>query len=132
MAQQDCSARWKFFPALLILPLLLSSCASFKDILPVTIKTVEVERQIPVQNRPRPVSLNDIHFYVITEDTFEEFRQRFVKENGDFLFYALSVRDYETLALNMVEIKRFLEQQKQIIIYYEKAVKPKDNQEKGT
>jgi len=100
--------------------------------LPVTIKTVEVERQIPVQNRPRPVSLNDIHFYVVTEDTFEEFRQRFVAENGDFLFYALSVRDYETLALNMVEIKRFLEQQKQIIIYYEKAVKPKDNQEKGT
>ena len=132
MAQQDCSARWRFFLALSILPLLLSSCASFKDILPVTIKTVEVERQIPVQNRPRPVSLNDIHFYVITEDTFEEFRQRFVKENGDFLFYALSVRDYETLALNMVEIKRFLEQQKQIIIYYEKAVKPKDNQEKGT
>ena len=115
----------------MLLPLLLSSCTSFKDILPVTIKTVEVERQIPTQNRPRPVSLNDIHFYVVTEDTFEEFQQRFVEENGDFLFYALSVRDYETLALNMVEIKRFLEQQKQIIIYYEKAVKPKDNQEKG-
>ena len=131
MAQQNCSARWRLFPALLLLPLLLSSCTSFKDILPVTIKTVEVERQIPVQNRPRPVSLNDIHFYVVTEDTFEEFRQRFVAENGDLLFYALSVRDYETLALNMVEIKRFLEQQKQIIIFYEKAIKPKDNQEKG-
>ena len=126
MAQQNCSARWRFFPALLLLPLLLSSCTSFKDILPVTIKTVEVERQIPVQNRPRPVSLNDIHFYVVTEDTFEEFRQRFVAENGDFLFYALSVRDYETLALNMAELKRFLEQQKQVIIYYEKAVAPKE------
>jgi len=94
--------------------------------LPVTIKTVEVERQIPVQNRPRPVSLNDIHFYVVTEDTFEEFRQRFVAENGDFLFYAISVRDYATLALNMAELKRFVEQQKQIIIYYEKAVAPKE------
>ena len=126
MAQQNCSARWRLFPALLLLPLLLSSCTSFKDILPVTIKTVEVERQIPVQNRPRPVSLNDIHFYVVTEDTFEEFRQRFVAENGDFLFYALSVRDYETLALNMAELKRFLEQQKQVIVYYEKAVAPKE------
>ena len=124
MAQQNCSARWRFFPALLLLPLLLSSCASFQDILPVTIKTVEVERKIPVQNRPRPVSLNDIHFYVVTENTLEEFRQRFVEENGDFLFYALSVRDYETLALNMAEIKRFLEQQNQILIYYEKAVAP--------
>ena len=37
----------------------------------------------------------------------------------------LSVRDYETLAINMAEIKRYIEQQKQIIIYYEKAVSPK-------
>tara|TARA_R110001606_G_scaffold10373_1_gene44363 strand:- start:107 stop:400 length:294 start_codon:yes stop_codon:yes gene_type:complete len=87
---------------------------------------VEVERKIPVQNRPRPVTLNNIHFYVVTEDTFKQFKARFEKENGDFLFYALSVRDYETLALNMAELKRFLRQQKEIIVYYEKAVKPKD------
>ena len=93
--------------------------------MPLEIRTVEVERKIPVQNRPRPVSLNNLHFYVVTEDTFEAFKQRFVKQNGDLLFYAISVRDYETLALNMAELKRFIQQQKQIIIYYEKAVKPK-------
>tara|TARA_Y100000296_G_C5094002_1_gene216377 strand:+ start:409 stop:642 length:234 start_codon:yes stop_codon:yes gene_type:complete len=69
--------------------------------------------------------MNDIYFYVVTEQNFEEFKERFVKENGDFLFYALSVRDYETLALNMAEIKRYIQQQKEIIIYYEKAVAPK-------
>ena len=31
----------------------------------------------------------------------------------------------------MSELKRFIEQQKQIIIYYEEAVKPKQNEEKG-
>jgi hypothetical protein len=61
--------------------------------------------------------MNDVHFYVVTEDTFDEFKERFIKENGDFLFYALSVRDYETIALNMSELKRFIDQQKQIIIY---------------
>ena len=71
------------------------------------------------------MSMNNIHFYVVTEQNFEDFKQRFVEENGDFLFYALSVRDYETLALNMAEIKRYILQQKQIIIYYEKAVAPK-------
>lgn len=70
--------------------------------------------------------MNDIHFYVVTEDTFEEFKKRFSKENGDFLFYAISVRDYETLALNMSELKRFIQQQKELIIYYEKAVAPKE------
>ena len=110
----------------MLLPLLLSSCTSFKKILPIEIKTVEVERKIPTQNRPRPVKLSNLHFYVVTEDTFKAFKQRFEKENGDLLFYAISVRDYETLALNMAELKRFIQQQKQIIIYYEKAVKPKD------
>ena len=67
---------------------------------------------------PRPINMNDIKFYVVTIDTFEEFKARFEKDNGEFLFYAISVRDYETLALNMAEIKRYIEQQKQIIIYY--------------
>ena len=111
---------------MLLLPLLLliSGCGSWRDVLQVEVKTVEVERKIPTQNQPRPVKMNDVHFYVVTEDTFDEFKERFIKENGDFLFYALSVRDYETIALNMSELKRFIDQQKQIIIYYEKAVKP--------
>jgi hypothetical protein len=123
MALKSCSSASKLCLALFLLPL-LSSCSGFKKILPVEIKTVEIERQIPVQSRPRPISLNDIHFYVVTEDTFPAFKKRFVKENGDLLFYALSVRDYETLAMNMAELKRFLAQQKHIILYYEKAVAP--------
>ena len=118
----------RLVPLSLILPILLlsSGCGYFKNPLKtIEIKTVEVERVIPTQNRPRPMSMNDIHFYVVTEQNFEEFKERFVKENGDFLFYALSVRDYETLALNMAEIKRYILQQKEIIIYYEKAVTPK-------
>ena len=122
----------RLVPLSLILPLLLlsSGCGYFKNPLKtIEIKTVEVERVIPTQNRPRPISMNDIHFYVVTEQNFEEFKERFVKENGDFLFYALSVRDYETLALNMAEIKRYIQQQKEIIIYYEKAVAPKPKKE---
>ena len=74
--------------------------------------------------------MGDIYFYIVTEDTFDEFKERFVKEQGDFLFYAISVRDYETIALNMAELKRYIEQQQLIIIYYEKAVAPKPKKEK--
>ena len=118
----------RLVPLSLILPILLlsSGCGYFKNPLKtIEIKTVEVERVIPTQNRPTAMSMNDIYFYVVTEDTFEDFKQRFLEENGDFLFYSLSVRDYETLALNMAEIKRYIQQQKEIIIYYEKAVAPK-------
>ena len=102
---------------LLVTLLLTSGCSYFKNPLKqIEIKTVEVERVIPTQNRPRPVDLNDIYFYVVTEQNFEEFKNRFVKENGDLVGYVLSVRDYETLALNMAEIKRYIQQQKQIQI----------------
>jgi hypothetical protein len=92
--------------------------------MPLEVRTVEVERKIPTQNRPRSVKLSDLHFYVVTEDTFAAFKARFVKQNGDFLFYAISVRDYEALGMNMAEL------QKQLIIYYEKAVAPREKKEK--
>ena len=118
--------------ALTLLPLLLlsSGCSTWNPLKKIEIKTVEVERVIPTQNRPRPVNMNDIHFYVVTEQNFEDFKKRFIKENGDLVGYVLSVRDYETLALNMAELKRYLIQQKEIIVYYEKAVAPKSKEKK--
>ena len=118
----------RLVPLSLILPILLlsSGCGYFKNPLKtIEIKTVEVERVIPTQNRPTAMSMNDIYFYVVTEQNFEEFKKRFAEENGDLVGYVLSVRDYETLALNMADIKRYIQQQKEIIIYYEKAVAPK-------
>ena len=111
--------------SLLLLCLLLSSCSSWPKLKQIEIKTVEVERVIPTQNRPRALDLNNIQWFVVTDQNFEGFKTRYMKQNGSFLFYAISVRDYETLAINMAEIKRYIEQQKQIIIYYEKAVAPK-------
>ena len=123
---------WKNSLALLLLPLILlsSGCTTWNPLKRIEIKTVEVDRVIPTQNRPRPVKMNDIYFYVVTEQNFEEFKKRFVKENGDLVGYVLSVRDYETLALNMAELKRYLIQQKEIIVYYEKAVAPKPKEKK--
>jgi len=111
--------------SLLLLCLLVSSCSTWNPLKTIEIKTVEVERKIPIQNRPKQLDMNDINFYVVTEQNFEEFKARFSKENGDLVGYVLSVRDYETLALNMAEIKRYIEQQKSIIVYYEEAIKPK-------
>jgi leucyl aminopeptidase (aminopeptidase T) len=111
--------------SLTLLCLLLSSCGSWPKLRQIEVQTVEVDRVIPTQVRPQQVNLHDITWFVVTDQNFESFKARYTKQNGAFLFYAISVRDYETLALNMAEIKRYLDQQKQIIIYYEKAVAPK-------
>ena len=116
--------------SLLLLSLIVSSCTSWPKFTQIEVQTVEVERNIPIQNRPRQLNLSNITWYVVTEENFEEFKKRYEKENGMFLFYVISVRDYETLSLNMAEIKRYIEQQKQIIIYYEKAIIPEKEEKK--
>ena len=111
--------------SLILLCLLLGSCSLWPKLRQIEVKTIEVDRVIPTQTRPQPINLHDITWFVVTEQNFKDFKARYMKQNGTFLFYAISVRDYETLALNMAEIKRYVDQQRQIIIYYEKAVAPK-------
>ena len=106
----------------------MSSCSTWNRLTRIEVQTIEVERQIPIQNRPVRLELHNIKWFVVTEQNFEEFKEKYIKQNGEFLFFAISVRDYETLALNMADIKRYIKQQKQIIIYYEKALSPKEEE----
>ena len=51
-----------------------------------------------------------------------------LKKNGGDSYVAISIKDYENLSDNFAELKRYIEQQKAIIVYYEKAVKPKEEE----
>ena len=112
--------------SLLLLTLLLSSCGYLrKPEKEIIVKTVEVQKIIPIQPQPKPVDMIDVKFYVVTEENYEEFKEKFMKTNNDYVFYAVSVHDYENLAFNMAELYRYIRQQKEIMIYYEKAVEVK-------
>ncbi len=117
--------------SLLLLTLLLSSCGYLrKPEKEIVVQTVEVQKIVPVQPRPKPVDMTDVKFYVVTEENYEEFKEKFMKTNNDFVFYVVSVHDYENLALNMSELFRYIKQQKEIVIYYEEAVKVKPQEKK--
>ena len=112
--------------SLLLLTLLLSSCGYLrKPEKEIVIKTLEVQKIVPIQPQPKPVDMIDVKFYVVTEENYEEFKEKFMKTNNDYVFYAVSVHDYENLAFNMAELYRYIRQQKEIMIYYEKAVEVK-------
>ena len=102
--------------------LILTGCSGLRQ--STEIKTVtKIEKiTIPVVARPKPVQLNDVRVYVVNADIYEEFVKEFTEENGELAFVALSMKDYENLALNVAEMRRYINQQKQIIVYYEKAV----------
>ena len=112
--------------SLLLLTLLLSSCGYIrKPEKEIVVKTIEVQKIVPIQPQPKPVDMIDVKFYVVTEENYEEFKEKFMKTNNDYVFYAVSVHDYENLAFNMAELYRYIRQQKEIMIYYEEAVKVK-------
>jgi len=105
----------------LVLLLLISSGCS---LIPpkVEVQTKFVEKQIPIQGHPKGVTMYPLQFYAVTEENFEEFKEKFQKENADLVYFAMSVPDYENLSLNIGELKRYIEQQKTIIIYYEQSI----------
>ena len=114
--------------SLLLVTTLLSGCASFwkpeKEIVTVT---KLVERQIPTVPHPKAVQMNEIKIYVVSpEENFEDFKKEFEAKNGADSYVAISIKDYENLGKNFAELRRYIEQQKQIILYYEEAVKPSE------
>ena len=118
--------KWIVFSSLLSL-LLLSSCSWTPEKQIVT-KAEVYTPTINIVPRPEPLELKNADIIVITEKNLEETIQRVKDMQGSFVVYALDPKSFEALAINMEQIKLYIEKQKQIILYYEKAVKPKEKE----
>ena len=127
--QQTCGVvLWKIL-AVMATVLILSGCSGRVE--PEVKVVTKVEKvQIPTVALPKPLQLSDTRVFVVTKDNFAEFEKEFTELYGDLAFVALSMKDYENLALNISELKRYINQQGEIIVYYEKAVteKPDGNE----
>ena len=118
--------------SLLLVILLLSSCSSFRADPEIKVVTKIEKTVVPIVPMPKPVQMNDIKIYVVSpEENFEEFKKEFEAKNGGDAYIAISIKDYENLSKNFAELRRYIEQQKAIIVYYENAVKPLDTDTAG-
>ena len=103
------------------LAILLSSCSWKPEKEIVTVETI-VKPAITLAQRPRPVEFDELKVKVITEANVQEVIQEMKTNQGQFLVYALDPVTFKNLAIGIEEIKRYIEQQNDIIVYYEKAV----------
>ena len=103
------------------LVILLSSCSWKQEKQVVTVDRI-VKPTIAVVPRPRPVEFDELKVKVITEANVQEVIEEMKNNQGQFLVYALDPVTFKNLAVGIEEIKRYIQQQKDIIIYYEKAV----------
>ncbi len=105
--------------------LLLSSCSWKPEKELVTVEKV-IAPTIAIVQKPKPIKMLDAKIIVITEKNLPEVIKKVKKGIGEFVIYGLDPISFKNLALNLEQIKRYIEQQNEIILYYEKAVKPKE------
>lgn len=109
--------------------LTLTACSGLRPEPKIVTVTNTVKTVVPTVPHPKQVQLNDIKIHVVSAENYQEFRKEFEAKNGSDAYIAISVKDYENLSLNFAELRRYIEQQKQIIVYYEDAVAPEENEE---
>ena len=114
-----------------IILLLLGGCAS-TPVTEVLIKTKPIEIEIVQPERPKEVKLERPEWFVVNSSTLEEFLEKVRKIQSDEpVFFAFTPQDYEKMSYNLQEIRRYVLQQNEIIVYYEKMTAPKTTEEKS-
>ena len=97
---------------------------------PVQVVTTEIKLDIYQPPLPQEITMQDVTWFVITKDNMEEAIGRVEKLlDGDFVVIALTPPGYESMAYNLQEIRRFIRQQKEIILYYREATDAADDAE---
>ena len=79
---------------------------------------------------PREIDLKEPYWYVVSDKNIDEFLARVEKEHGQLVFLAMSVPDYEIMAYNMQELKRYINELKEVVVHYRKVTVPNKEGEK--
>ena len=80
-----------------------------------------IDRQIVQPVMPRGIDLKQVRWLTITPENFEEQFALIENQEGELVFLAMTVPDYETMAYNMQEIKRYITELKDVVVYYRKV-----------
>ena len=114
-----------------LIVVILVGCAS-TPVKEVVIKTKPIEIEIAQPERPREIKLERPEWFVVNSSNLEEFLEKVRKIQSDEpVFFAFTPQDYEKMSYNLQEIRRYVLQQNEIIVCYEKMTAPKTTEEKS-
>jgi len=85
-----------------------------------------IERKIVQPIMPREIDLKQPQWIAITPDNWEEQLARIEQQEGELVFLAMTIPDYEIMAYNMQEIKRYITELKDVVVYYRKVTTIKE------
>ena len=88
----------------------------------IVIQTDYIKQNIPIQERPGKVEFPPVDWYVVSDTNLDEFLERIKGDTGNVVFFAVTSKGYENLAIGIGELRRYINEQKAIIAYYENAL----------
>jgi len=116
----------RMIATLVLLTSVTSGCALLTPKpIPVEIKTVPVRVPITQPTLPRKIDMKEPYWFVVSEKNLDEFLAKNKKESNG-VFFAMSAGDYELMAYNLQEIKRYVKELKAVVIYYKKVTTYED------
>ena len=85
-----------------------------------------MDRNIIQPVMPREIDLKDVKWLTVTPDNWEEQLKIIEEQEGELVFLALSIPDYEMMAYNMQELKRYITELKDVVVYYREVTTVKN------
>ena len=77
-----------------------------------------LERTIVQPVMPREIDLREPMWIVVTPDNWEDQLAKIEEQEGELVFLAMTIPDYEVMAYNMQELKRYINELKEVVVYY--------------
>ncbi len=87
-----------------------------------------IDRKIVQPIMPREIDLQEPLWIVITPENIEAQLAFIEEQEGELVFLAMTIPDYEVMAYNMQEIKRYITELKDVVVYYRKVTVDKKEQ----
>jgi len=80
-----------------------------------------LDRKIVQPIMPREIDLQEPRWIVITPENWENQLAMIEQQEGELVFLAMTIPDYEIMAYNMQEIKRYITELQDVVVYYRKV-----------
>ena len=104
--------------ALLLMTLTMVSNCSLLPTKQVEVVAKPVERTIVQPIMPREIDLKEVRWLTITPENYEQQFELIEEQEGELVFLAMTIPDYEVMAYNMQELKRYITELKDVVVYY--------------
>ena len=88
-----------------------------------------MDRTIVQPVMPREIDLKEVRWLTITPENYEEQFAVIEDQEGELVFLAMTVPDYEVMAYNMQELKRYITELKDVVVYYRKVTTKQDQED---